>query len=73
MSSNQSLARGIAVDGQHVYWSRTSDGAIGRANLNLSNPTMLVTGQGQAVDITVDDSAIYWLTGSTGKVMGLAK
>jgi hypothetical protein len=39
----------VAVDGQHLYWTDSDSGSIGRADLDGSNPNpMFITPSGGA-------------------------
>jgi Ca2+-binding RTX toxin-like protein len=55
---------GVAVDGKYVYWSNSSAGLIGRANLNGSGPPTAVTdyisGATRPSTVAVDAAHIYW-------------
>jgi hypothetical protein len=53
---------GLAVDGAHVYWSRTdtSAGTIGRANINGSGvDPSFIGGPDQALGVALDAAHIY--------------
>ena len=55
-------ARGIAIDGQHVYWAQTAaKGSIGRANLNRTGveQDFISTGNGTR-GVALDSFGIYW-------------
>ena len=66
---NQSLlgiglgAWGVAVDGQHIYWTNTF-GTIGRANLDGSGAEKsFITGANNPLGVAVDGQHIYWASG----------
>jgi len=77
---------GIAVDGQHIYWSdansQCANGVgvcpkIGRANLDGSNPNkdfiVFPTDIGYPLDVAVNDQYIYWAwNGNSGSSIGRA-
>lgn len=57
---------GVAVDGEHIYWSSDFDegldeaGAIGRANLNGSGVVQRFIAAPDAGGVAVDDGHLYW-------------
>lgn len=72
----------LAVDGTHVYWtengiSGAAPSALMRVPRSGGDPVPLQTWPrdtvGQAVDVVVDDEAIYWAVFEAGWVMKLAK
>jgi hypothetical protein len=65
--------RGVAVGASHVYWA-TSEGTIGRANLDGSNPdrNFIVTNGGNPLAVAVDSGHIYW-TNAGGGTIGKAR
>jgi hypothetical protein len=53
--------RGLAVDGQYVYWTNDTTGTIGRAKLDGTDVEQsFITGAGSPNRIAVDGSHIYW-------------
>jgi hypothetical protein len=58
--SNLTEPGGVAVDSSHIYW--TDANGINEANLDGSNPQLLVSAQNaqNASGIAVDGSHIYW-------------
>jgi len=53
--------RGLAIDGQHVYWTAKGSGAIGRINLDLSQiEPQFISGIGAATGLAVDGLHLYW-------------
>ncbi len=65
---------GIAVDGQHVYWStNAADGGIFEAPLGGGSPTQLVGSQNQAGSLAIDTSHVYWVTSQNpGGIVAMA-
>jgi hypothetical protein len=54
-------ARGIALDGGHVYWGRQAKETIGRAKLDLSEPEKeFIKEAGHPLGVAVDGGHIYW-------------
>jgi sugar lactone lactonase YvrE len=51
---------GVAVAGPYVYWATFADETIQRVGLAGESPTVLVTGQGYAMEIVVDATSLYW-------------
>lgn len=57
---------GVAVDGQHVYWSSDNDdaqnevGAIGRAKLDGSGVVQRFIAAPEPTGVAVDGSHVYW-------------
>jgi hypothetical protein len=59
------FSRGIAIDyvGKKIYWTNSSDGYIGRADLDGSNATeAFITGLSNPWDVEIDpvNQKIYW-------------
>lgn len=55
-------ARGVAIDGQHVYWAQgAAKGSIGRANLNATGvkQSFISTGKNTR-GVALDSFGIYW-------------
>jgi hypothetical protein len=55
-------ARGVAIDGQHVYWAQGSGkGSIGRAGLNASGTQQNFISTGKNTrGVALDSFGIYW-------------
>jgi virginiamycin B lyase len=52
---------GIAVNASYIYWSTGDDGNIGRANLDGSGVNGSFISSGEATQIAIDSSNVYWL------------
>ena len=53
---------GVAVDGQHMYWTNSEGGTIGRANLDGSGANKsFITGASFPQGVAVDGQHIYWV------------
>jgi hypothetical protein len=53
--------RGIAVDNSHVYWASQSEGAIGRADLELENKkNEFINTPGKVNGLAADAAHLYW-------------
>jgi virginiamycin B lyase len=57
---------GIAVGAGHIYWAHPE--AIGRANLDGSNPNQSFVPAGLPYAVAVDSSHIYWADTNTGTI-----
>jgi hypothetical protein len=52
---------GVAVDATHVFWGNRSSGAIGRANLDGSDPNdAFIVDADEPCGVAVDASHVYW-------------
>jgi len=58
---------GVAVNGAQVFWGSYSS-TIGRANLDGSNPSVLVTDLERPCAVAADDSHFYWIEQSASGV-----
>jgi len=64
---------GLAIDGQHIYWSNFSSSTIGRANLDGSAVNQsFITGATNPGGVAVDGQHIYWTNEGSGAI-GRAK
>jgi outer membrane protein OmpA-like peptidoglycan-associated protein len=69
---------GVAVEGQHIYWSRSPARArntIGRANLDGTHvdPRFINEGGVRIFGIAVDSRHIYWTTSLLGIVSAISR
>src|SRR5207302_1831649 len=57
-------AHGVAVDGQHIYWTANGFPGVGRANLDGTgvNQDFIFTLTTAVDDLVVDAQHIYWST-----------
>lgn len=63
----QALPSGLAVDGEHVYWTNRGDGAVMRAPKDVgASPEVLASGQLRPGSIAVTAEAVYWLNEGSG-------
>ena len=53
-------APAIALDATHVYWTKTADSAIGRANLDGSDPEEFIPNAGNPEALALDATSLYW-------------
>jgi hypothetical protein len=67
--------RNLVVDGPHVYWTDSGDGAVYRMPVGGGTQVKVAAGQPQAQYIAQNSTSIFWttLSGSTGTIMRLAK
>lgn len=74
---NQSFVTGasrpdqVAVDGTHVYWANSANGAntIGRANLDGSGVNQsFISGAGGPTGVAVNPSYVYWVNFQTNTI-----
>lgn len=59
---------GIAVNAGYIYWSTGDDGSIGRANLDGSAVNQSFINSGEAAQIAIDSSKVYWLDCHSEKI-----
>lgn len=67
IASNLFAPRGVAVDGDNVYWVNLEDDRVMMAPKAGGEPVVIATGQ-SGRDIAVDATYVYW-TNTTGEVM----
>ncbi len=64
---------GLALDGDHVYWSeQTPKNGLRRVLKSGGAPETLATDSDWRSEVAVDDSRVYWV-GSSGAVMAVPK
>lgn len=61
LAKNQGGPDGVAVLGDHVYWSNSIDGTVMRSPRALSQPTELVRGQDFPERTVATGQHVYWL------------
>jgi hypothetical protein len=67
-------AKGVAVDGSHLYWANPARGSIGRANLDGTGvDEAFVSGLAQPLWVAVNDEYVYWTAPGNGGSIGRAK
>ena len=54
---------GLAVTSSHIYWTAARTGQILSANLDGTNPSVLVSGLSNPCGLTVHGSHLYWING----------
>jgi len=69
---------GVAVEGQHIYWSRSPArglNTIGRANLDGTHvdPRFIIEGVARMFGVAVDSRHIYWTTNLLGIVSAISR
>lgn len=64
---------GIAVDGEHIYWTNRSPGTIGRANLDGTNVEQsFISGASSPIGVAVDGQHVYWASSEVFRSIGRA-
>src|SRR5262249_10780722 len=71
IATNQSMPFGIAVDGQHGYFTNRSSRTVIRDGLDGGNGETIATNQSMPYEIAVDATSVYW-TNESGTVMRLS-
>ena len=56
-----SRAPSLALDVTHVYWTKTADSAIGRADLDGTNPDEFISNAGNPEALALDATNLYWV------------
>jgi len=62
-------AKGVAVDGSHLYWANSGAGTIGRADLNCSSASrepQFITGADNPQYVALAGGYIYWTNAADG-------
>jgi virginiamycin B lyase len=60
---------GVAVDGQHLYWTNNLNNAIGRANLDGTSPNQSFIASASAPQgVAVDGQHVYWASPGFGRI-----
>jgi virginiamycin B lyase len=70
-AASQSLipaaAKGVTLDGSHVYWANPAANAIARANLDGTGVELsFITGASNPQGVAVDASHVYWTNAASG-------
>jgi hypothetical protein len=73
IASIQWFPRSLAVDATGVYWTRSVDGAVMRANQNDWKLEQLANGQNGSCAIATDENCIYWINEDDGSLMWIGK
>jgi hypothetical protein len=69
LSDGGKLCGGVAVNDTYIYWSQPGLHAIGRANLDGSNPIYaFVPGAGEPCGIAINDSHIFWADSTSNTI-----
>ena len=59
---------GIATDASHVYWVQSGDKTIRKTHKDGCEEKILASGlEGSLLNLTVDDTHVYWTNGSGGQ------
>jgi len=61
------IAKGVAVDGSHLYWANPAAGTISRSGLQCEDPEVLVAGAANPQYVAVDSEHLYWTNAGAGK------
>lgn len=59
--SDQGQLNGVAVDAEHVYWTRRDEGTVVRMPKDGGEQEVLASQQTRPGDIAVDGTAVYWI------------
>ncbi|MGH9159480.1 MAG: carboxypeptidase regulatory-like domain-containing protein, partial [Vicinamibacteraceae bacterium] len=64
-----SVPYGVAVDGEHIYWTNADGDTVGRANLDGTgaNPNF-IPGASDPIGVAVDGEHIYWVNSGTNTI-----
>ncbi|AGP36119.1 hypothetical protein [Sorangium cellulosum] len=61
VASDQGQLNGIAVDAEHVYWTRRDEGTVVRMPKDGGEPEALASQQARPGDVAVDETTVYWI------------
>ncbi|WP_437593093.1 hypothetical protein [Sorangium sp. So ce1000] len=61
IASDQGQLNGLAVDEEHVYWTRRDAGTVVRMPKGGGDQEVLASGQARPGDVAVDGAAVYWI------------
>lgn len=59
--SDQGQLNGVAVDAEHVYWTRRDEGTVVRMPKDGGDEEVLASQQTRPGDIALDETTIYWI------------
>ncbi|XXX80995.1 hypothetical protein WMF30_19755 [Sorangium sp. So ce134] len=61
LASDQGQLNGLAVDAEHVYWTRRDAGTVVRMPKDGGETEVLASQQTRPGDIAVDEATVYWV------------
>jgi sugar lactone lactonase YvrE len=73
LAEDQGGPRGIATDGQSLYWANSGSGTVMRVSVDGGTAVVLATSQQEPWSVAVDGESVYWTNHAGGTVMKTAK